>query len=222
VTVPSFWNAGPAAAQALHPRSLSAAPRGAQHHGSPLRWARSRDDLGVEAARPLGGDRPLVDCAARTRPAPAIDLVPGATARRSRHLERAYVSAMRGLNRRPAQRGVVHGLRAPREGAIGLGQSPRGAGHLSTPAGHITSAAPVWTSRAPDPASCPDRRAGDGLAGHLDRRPPAGAHPGTLRLSSPNWLAQPNTTSSTSAAGTPARSTASLMTSAARSSGRRP
>src|SRR5215470_322816 len=42
----------------------------------------------------------------------------------------------------------------------------------------------------------------------------------TLRLSSPAWFAQPNTTSSTSSGRTPARWTASPMTSPARSSGR--
>src|SRR5947209_19261300 len=42
----------------------------------------------------------------------------------------------------------------------------------------------------------------------------------TLRLSSPAWLAQPKTTSSTSAGSTRARETASRITSAARSSGR--
>jgi hypothetical protein len=44
----------------------------------------------------------------------------------------------------------------------------------------------------------------------------------TLRLSSPAWFAQPKWTSSISSAGTPARSTAAAMASAARSSGRIP
>src|SRR5436190_5235935 len=44
----------------------------------------------------------------------------------------------------------------------------------------------------------------------------------TLRLSSPAWLAAPKYTSSIAPGSTPARATASLITSAARSSGRSP
>src|SRR6266545_6032851 len=94
---------------------------------------------------------------------------------------------------------------------------------LSTPPATITSAAPVWTSRAAVIAACmpePQRRLTVWPGTSTGRPASSSAMRATFRLSSPAWLAQPSTTSSTSSGRTPARPTACLMTSAARSSGR--
>ena len=77
---------------------------------------------------------------------------------------------------------------------------------------------------APATAESPDAQSRLTVTPATDSGRPASsaAIRATLRLSSPAWLAAPNQTSSISPAGTPARETASPITSAARSSGRSP
>ena len=98
----------------------------------------------------------------------------------------------------------------------------------------LIDSTPPATNRSPSPASTawqaettaasPDAQSRLTVTPATDSGRPASsaAMRATLRLSSPAWLAQPKWTSSISAAGTPARSTAAAIASAARSSGRTP
>ena len=93
----------------------------------------------------------------------------------------------------------------------------------STPPATTSLAAPVWISRQALTTACiPEPHSRFTVWPGTSTGNPASNRPmrATLRLSSPAWLAQPMTTSSTSLGCTPARRTASARTVAARSSGR--
>ncbi len=93
----------------------------------------------------------------------------------------------------------------------------------STPPARIRSPSSLRTARAAWlTASRPDAHRRLTVAPGTSTGNPASSEAirATLRLSSPAWLVSPSSTSSTSAASTPVRRTASARTVAARSSGR--
>jgi hypothetical protein len=95
----------------------------------------------------------------------------------------------------------------------------------STPPATKRSPSPAITAwQAPTTAERPDAQSRFTVTPATDSGSPASRAPmrATFRLSSPAWFAQPNQTSSISAAGTPDRATTSRITSPARSSGRTP
>ena len=134
-----------------------------------------------------------------------------------------YAACIRGLtNRQPS---VVSSIaRAPRSQAPSALSITYGARVIdSTPPAMNTSPSPApiacaaeFTACSPEPHSrltvCPATSTGSPARSAAMRA--------TLRLSSPAWLAQPKTTSSTRVASMPVRSTTAAMTTAARSSGR--
>ena len=117
------------------------------------------------------------------------------------------------------------------------GRSPRSNGFSAfgvTNGARLIDSSPPATKRSPSPAitawQAPTTAASPEAQSRLTVTPAAdsgspassAAIRATLRLSSPAWFAAPNQTSSICSAGTPARATASRITSAARSSGRTP
>jgi hypothetical protein len=116
--------------------------------------------------------------------------------------------------------------RSPRGKApSGLGVAKGARDIDSTPPATKRSPSPATTAwHAPTIAASPDaqRRLTVTPATESGRPASSTAMRATLRLSSPAWFAQPTNASSISPAGTPARSTAAAIASAARSSGRTP
>jgi hypothetical protein len=117
------------------------------------------------------------------------------------------------------------------------GRSPRSNGFSAfgvTNGARLIDSSPPATKRSPSPATIewhapttaerPEAQSRLTVTPATDSGRPASsaAIRATFRLSSPAWLAAPNQTSSICSGGTPARATASPITSAARSSGRTP
>ena len=136
-----------------------------------------------------------------------------------------YCSCIRGLTKRHPM--VVSWISADRAyGACALGCTNGARLMLSTPPAIIRSASPAMIERAAQPtASRPDAHRRLNVIPETSAGSPASSADirATLRLSSPAWLAQPSTTSSTVDQSTPGcRAVSSRMTWAARSSGRTP